>query len=188
MEYDRSTPDARRQLKQLLAAMIAVVVALPLAYRIVAGPEPSWGCYDRVPSGTDAYLLHTQLVYTAAGVVLAGLLLVLSAQRRRLDGPSTAPPGTGTVIAVAVAGLLTLMFYVDTDFFALYFLAAAALASWIAAIAILILAATTASRARTSNSMAPWYRWSQLVGWYLLAVVLPVIFVFAAPIGPICFG
>jgi hypothetical protein len=186
MEYDDQTGDCSRQLKQLVMAMIAVAVVLPLAYRVAAGPAPSWGCYDKVPPGTDAYLLHTKLLYTAAGVVLAGLLLVLSTKRRRLDGPSTAAPGAGTAIGVAVAGVLTLMSYAEPGFFVLYFLAAAALASWIVAIAILILAARTASRAHRSASIAPWYRWSQLVGWYLLAVVLPVAFVFAAPIGPIC--
>ena len=188
MEYEERVPDPAQALRRLLGAMIAIAALVPFLYRAVAGPVPSWSCDERAPAGTSSYFLHTQIVFVVAGAALAALLLVLSAQRSRLDGRVTAGPGNGTVIAVASAAVLTAVFFFQPELFALYFLAAALLASWAVGLGILVLAGITASRARKSGTIAPWFRWGQLLGWYLLAVAVPVSFVFTAPVGPFCLG
>jgi hypothetical protein len=171
---------------RIAIAMMAVALLLPLGFRMIQGPAPTLSCYERAPLAAATYLHQTKEIYVLAGAVLASAVLVLSIARRRLEGRA-ASPGPATLVAVGIAAAATGLFLVDSDIFMLYFLAAAALASWIALIVILVLAGRAASRARSLGSSDPWLRWCQMVGWYLLAVVLPVSFVFIAPWGPLCF-
>ena len=182
MEY--RVTGARATVK-LAVAMMAAALLLPLGFRVIHGAAPSRSCYERVSLGADAYLRQTKEVYVLAGAVLAGALVMLSVARRQLDG-RRASPGAETLVAVGVAAAATAAFLAEPSLFVTYFLAAVGLASWIALIAIAVMAARAGSQARHLNSPDPWLRWGQMVGWYLLTVVLPVSFVFIAPWGPLC--
>ena len=176
----------------LLVCLFAAAVAPVLVFRLSAGPAPNWNCGEDRPMEAAPYLVDERVAFVLAGAATVVVLLALSRERRKLT-VGEARPGAATICAAVTAAMATALFLAVPVVFAYYiavpFLSAAALLDGNAlgllpllAILVGIVPLAVAATSGTANAAI---RLLQATGWCLLAVGLPLAFVFMAPFGPL---
>ena len=179
---------------RLLALFVGMVAGtlLPLiALRLIEGPAPDWSCGQTAPDSAGPYLFWQQGAFLASATILALVLLSLSRERHSITWTSgRATAGAATIVALIAVLAVAAVFLALHVAFAIYgsFLALIAISlmqlGFLGGIAALALVSVVLIRSgRPDTNMV--IRWMQGIGWSVLAVGLPIAFIFTAPIGPI---
>jgi hypothetical protein len=146
-----------------LAAIAGLAAALGLYCWLVLTP-PVNSCSDRAPRAAVLAYRHAAVVPHLLALLVLGAIVVA------MSRPRTGHTGRPTAVALALAGLLTLLAYFDHDVFALLAVPGLLALVFVAPVAVLaaVVAAAWAARRRSVHPSPLFTSW---VAWIAIGLV-----------------